>query len=696
MPRQTLNINGFGGINTSQDSYSIQDNQVFDGSNLDLEVPGIIKGVPSNGTALLVNYGEAIVSLGNVRDSGYIGYESSGYKRDLIYWDGVNFKYIEQFDGTNNKNSYMLMNQGNMLLSPGSDVAWESTECTILTRGGGAILATKDMTSSDPPIYAFRKLENTQWMSSPSIGINITAGFRAGLAACFNEGTKDLASSFSPSRLQILGVEFDTGSSGTDWLANTYYSFKVSVLYNTGEESNLSFENDIIDTPASDCAKVEIQFAWPGYKAGTTAADIDPRITGYRVYVGEGTAGNIGEHRLLYEGNVEDLTPDTTAGGSSSWRILSGSYLVLGDGTLVDSGGLVTYNTSGNTYEELTGIPENIYNDLNYNLACMGGAYNFVTNAEPRLSRAGYETGGVYSNYLFRSKEYRYNMFNWLQDYLVLPFKARALAYYNGKVWAMDELHIARINPGGMYIEDVFDVPGAHNREAVLVTDIGLFFANKIGAYMIDDANRIIELSEEIKYNNAGATYYWTSLMANFDTHKIKIGYDAIRKYVCFFGLIGAGGTKVLITWAFHIPSKRWTLIIPTLSTATDDWGVFPTLDGRIYISLDNSGTAGSTRALMGGGSTLACSGTTKCFLIDDVRDDKKFYVIFYEATSSGAGPTVKYAIDGSAASGTTITSNYKITGTRKGKYLNLNYALSAGETIKELGFIYKLLRGER
>lgn len=686
MPRQTLNINGFGGINTSQDTYSIGDNQVYNGSNLDLEVPGIIKGVPSNGSVLLVSYGGAIVSLGNVRDSGYIGYESSGYKRDLIYWDGVNFKYIEQFDGTNNKNSYMLMDQGNMLLSPGSDVAWESTECTIITTGSGAILATKDMTSSDPPIYAFRKLEATQWMASPSIGINITAGFRASKAACFNHSSP----SSTYAGLDISNISFynGTGSSRT-WDSTKLYNFKVSVLYNTGEESNLSGSDTTVIVGASDTELVELYLRWYGYQTGTIKADIDPRIVGYRIYVAEKPSDEkvLGEHRLLYEGNIEDLTVDTGYGGaSSSWTYAATYTQII----------LKFLNSQGNTYEELSGIPENIYSDLNYNLACAGGAYNFVTNAEPRLSDTGYETGGVYTNYVFRSKEYRYNMFNWLQDYLVLPFKARALAYYNGKVWAMDELHIARINPGGMYIEDVYDVPGAHNREAVLVTDIGLFFANKIGAYMIDDANRIIELSEEIKYNNAGATYYWTSLMANFDTHKIKIGYDAIRKYVCFFGLTGAGGTKVLITWAFHIPSKRWTLIIPTLSTATDDWGVFPTLDGRIYISLDNSGTAGSTRALMGGGSTLACSGTTKCFLIDDVRDDKKFYVIFYEATSSGAGPTVKYAIDGSATSGTTITTNYKITGTRKGKYLNLNYALSAGETIKELGFIYKLLRGER
>lgn len=692
MPRQTLNINGFGGINTSQDTYSIGDNQVYNGSNLDLEVSGIIKGVPSNGSVLLVSYGGAIVSLGNVRESGYIGYESSGYKRDLIYWDGTNFKYIEQFDGTNSKNSYMLMDQGNMLLSPGSDVAWKSTECTILTRGNGAILATKNMTSSDPPIYVFRKLESTQWMSSPSIGINMTAGFRACKAACFNNPK---ASSSNPGLIIGTGsIQWITGSGVAGWEGDKYYSFTVSILYSTGEESNLSFENSRTSTPISDREGVVLRLYWYGYQHDSIKGDIDPRITGFRVYVAEGAGeGEYGEHRLLFEGNVEDLTPDTGYTGTASWEDAATNVRTGDESSL---SGIRFFNNPGNTYEELSGIPENVYSDLNYNLACMGGAYNFVTNAEPRLSSAGYETGGVYANYLFRSKEYRYNMFNWLQDYLVLPFKARALAYYNGKVWAMDELHIARINPGGMYIEDVFDVPGAHNREAVLVTDIGLFFANKIGAYMIDDANRIIELSEEIKYNNAGATYYWTSLMANFDTHKIKIGYDAIRKYVCFFGLIGAGGTKVLITWAFHIPSKRWTLIIPTLSTATDDWGVFPTLDGRIYISLDNSGTAGSTRALMGGSSTLACSGTTKCFLIDDVRDDKKFYVIFYEATSSGAGPTVKYAIDGSAASGTTITSNYKITGTRKGKYLNLNYGLSAGETIKELGFIYKLLRGER
>lgn len=692
MPRQTLNINGFGGINTSQDSYSIQDNQVFDGSNLDLEVPGIIKGVPSNGTAMLVSYGGAIVSLGNVRESGYIGYESSGYKRDLIYWDGLNFKYIEQFDGTSNKNSYMLMNQGNMLLSPSSDVAWRTTECTILPRGNGAILATKKLVSDDPPIYAFRKLESTQWMSSPSIGLNVTAGFRACKAACFNNPSAD---SSNPGLIIGSGsIQWITGTGTAGWEGSKYYSFAVSVLYNTGEESNLSFENSRTSTPVSDSDGVVLRLYWYGYQHDSIKGDIDPRITGFRVYVAEAVAeGEYGEHRLLFEGNVEDLTPDTGYSGTASWTYTSTSVRT-GDETALS--GIRLFNNPGNTYEELSGIPEIIYSDLNYNLACQGGAYNFVTNAEPRLSRTGYETGGVYANYLFRSKEYRYNMFNWLQDYLVLPFKARALAYYNGKVWAMDEMHIARINPGGMYVEDVYKVPGAENREAVIVTDIGLFFCNKIGAYMIDDANRIIELSEEIKYNNSGSTYYWTSLMANYTTHKLKIGYDAVRKYVCFFGIIGTNPNTVFSCWAFHIPSKRWTFILPGVITVTDDWGVFPTLDGKIYMSGDVGGATGGTKALMGGTSTLTAAGTTKKFILDDIRDDKKFYVIFNEVSSSGTPPTIKYAIDGAAASGTAITSNYKITGTRKGKYLNLYYSLPTGASITELGFIFKLLRGER
>jgi len=209
---------------------------------------------------------------------------------------------------------------------------------------------------------------------------------------------------------------------------------------------------------------------------------------------------------------------------------------------------------------------------------------------------------------------------------------------------------------------------------------------------MIDDANRIIELSEEIKYNNSGSTYYWTSLMANYTTHKLKIGYDAVRKYVCFFGIIGTNPNTVFSCWAFHIPSKRWTFILPGVITVTDDWGVFPTLDGKIYMSGDVGGATGGTKALMGGTSTLTAAGTTKKFILDDIRDDKKFYVIFNEVSSGGTPPTIKYAIDGAAASGTAITSNYKITGTRKGKYLNLYYSLPTGASITELGFIFKLL----
>ena len=689
--RQTKVIPSFGGIVTSNGKYYMEDNQVYSGYNLDLENPAQIKALPTNAVTLLVSYGGASVSLTKVRQSSYIGYESSGYKRDLVYWDGTNFKYVELFDGTNGKNSYTLMNQGNMALSPSTDVAWTATNCSMVNQGVGVNIGIADSVSIGP-LFAWRKLESTQWLTSASVGINMTAGFRACRAACYNSSLYD--SSASPSRLVIgSSIQWITGTGATSWEGNKYYSFRVSVLYQTGEESNLSVTS-LTSTPVTDRAAVALTLRWYGYQHDSTNADIDPRIVGFRIYAAEAVVeGEWPEHRVIFEGNITDLTPDTGYTGSASWTHQA-TYICCGDGTLND-GLRLTYNP-GATYEQLTGIPENIYSDMSYNIAYQGGSYMYVTGASPRLDETGFSSNGNYKNYIFRSKEYRYNMFNWLEDYVVMPFKVRGMAFYNGKLWAMDENHIAKINIEGMFIEDVYEIPGIENKEALLVTDIGLFFCNDVGAYVITDAGQIVELSMDIKYNASSGSYYWgtiaTSTTSTYGGY--RIGYDGVKNYICFFGVVGSG-PYTMTAWAYHIPTKKWTYIIPSFAISTDDIGIFQSLDNRIYISSD-SAVYGTQKFISHASSYLTGRGTTKYFLGDDVRDDKKFYKIFYEASGS---PTIRYGIgvDATGGSGASVSStDFKIPSGRKGKYLSLDYVLSSGATITQLGFIYRLLRGER
>ena len=91
-----------------------------------------------------------------------------------------------------------------------------------------------------------------------------------------------------------------------------------------------------------------------------------------------------------------------------------------------------------------------------------------------------------------------YSIFDYINDFLTLKSKPTALANFNGRLYAFDEKNIYRINQQSLAIEDIYEGVGCTGKDSVVVTEYGMFFADRNGAYM-HNGQSPIKISEPIQ-----------------------------------------------------------------------------------------------------------------------------------------------------------------------------------------------------
>ena len=89
------------------------------------------------------------------------------------------------------------------------------------------------------------------------------------------------------------------------------------------------------------------------------------------------------------------------------------------------------------------------------------------------------------TSYIFVSKVGKFDVFDWLVDFIKLPTVPTALTSFSGRIYAFDELNTYRIRGGNeLFIEDIFEGVGCLNDDAVVSTDFGMFLADNKNIYM--------------------------------------------------------------------------------------------------------------------------------------------------------------------------------------------------------------------
>ena len=226
----------------------------------------------------------------------------------------------------------------------------------------------------------------------------------------------------------------------------------------------------------------------------------------------------------------------------------------------------------GATYSARTGLSEVLDTiKLKYGVSAEIDGYLFAGDCSHERIRNA-------SNMLFRSKPGMYSIWDYANDFLTLKSKPTALINFKGRLYAFDDNNIYRINQHSLTIEDVFEGVGCVGKDSVIVTEYGMFFADRNGAYMHDGVapQRISESIHQggdlTKFSGLGTDNIndvsWTSTVGNTLLRNPYVIFDAKTNAVLFIVDFKGNKTKangvVSVTksyiWCYTISSNRWDL----------------------------------------------------------------------------------------------------------------------------------------
>lgn len=440
-----------------------------------------------------------------------------------------------------------------------------------------------------------------------------------------------------------------TEHTGTGFFASgTIHNWKVSYIYDGVQESLLTSTDTIDTVGASDADYYTLKLNANSVVSNPNS--FNRRITGINIYRADSNDGiyaNIGLFRLVASLDINDSNWATGTGGEIYDRII----------TIYDYGTYYSYSAGGTvipsnpvTYNENTGISETLSSQIvNYSLSTAGNSYLFVGRCyKSELPDA--------ERYIFRSKSFRYDIFDWTTDFLVMPEAITALHFHDGKLFAFSLNKTYRINPDGLYIEDTFDDAGCQGQRAVHSNEYGMFFGNISNAWMYKQGT-FYPIGDAIRQSDIGKS--WTKTF-NFiiDTSPtladLIVTSDAKKGYVLFINERDVSGDKYF-AWAYHPQKKRWDAFAFGGYATSANGGAFKGKDGEVYLS-----NAAATYKLMRPSAsypanTQAWEWYSQELTFGETRQVKSLTMIKIDATGT---VSITYGVDGAtpATSGTTDT----------------------------------------
>jgi len=317
------------------------------------------------------------------------------------------------------------------------------------------------------------------------------------------------------------------------------------------------------NTPASGLARVDFTLRLRYATLGSTEV-LPRRVTRINLYRAEDINGSvrypykwydeqfgISDPLLFQSISVEQGSPSGPK--ESTWAAVgigagNGDYDSAND----DYYEIIVKDT-GVGYETFTGrtaLPLGLNNmQLHYGVSCIAESYHVVARCwHPDLKQI--------DSWIFKSKPYRYDTFDWSSDYLVLPAPPNALAYWMGKLYAFCDGRTYVINMVSFDIEDTIEGIGAAHKKAITITDRGMFWADTNNIYW-HDGNSINPIGNAIlrnQYNNDAA---WLSRSSNEIVSVYSPRYDSV---VFAFGDYQDFGALM-----FNVGNRTWSYITTDL-----------------------------------------------------------------------------------------------------------------------------------
>ena len=325
-----------------------------------------------------------------------------------------------------------------------------------------------------------------------------------------------------------IGVEFKEGSIA-------YY--KVSFTYDGFQESPLSDHTFDIEI-TKDCKFISLIVKVPN----AASFHINSRVTHINIY-------RKNELKTLYR-----LTKSISFNQKDDIFILTDNMYEY------------KFNDEGTTisYEGLNGISETLKHlTPNYALSCQLNDFLFVSKIYHKKIDNG-------SHILLRSKQGKFSIFDWSNDYLDLPMQPKAMASFANRIFLFDENNTYIVNPEGMYIEEKTEGVGILNSQSVVVTDDGMFFADRNNIYAHNGRNSV-PIGGPILYNHSRPEWQIGYLDAINKAESLgytpRVIYDSIKKSIYIIlqgftdadnGISGSYETNKTRIYSYSIDTKRW------------------------------------------------------------------------------------------------------------------------------------------
>ena len=289
--------------------------------------------------------------------------------------------------------------------------------------------------------------------------------------------------------------------------------------------------NDIMETPLSDTTLIKSN---DGSARTITVTIADTSIVPVIF-----TAINI------YHASSED---EAGTGPEGYYRLVKtitlkdNSFSVSGDGRAYV---FVDTSLGGVSYETNTGIPESIaYVSLKYALSCTCGSELFITRVtHPSLPDA--------QTMVFKSKPFRFGMFNWVEEYLKLPCVPVAMKSWNGRVYIFGETDCYIVNPQSMNVEQKIPGLGTLGQNSVGETPLGLVVANAQSVWLLGE--KLTEIGRPILETMVPDILYWNDL--SFANMKPWVIYST--KYNAVFIIVEDTDTYAFV---FFFSVGQWSL----------------------------------------------------------------------------------------------------------------------------------------
>ncbi len=647
MPRERFAITDFGGIIKRADAEDIPDNAASDSNNIDGDAPeGYCQAIPIALTKPNLNnlcQASRLFEWIKTKDSLW----------NLVHVDAANINVMADFYHTTAPTAGM------------TPVACAATSMVSHNEEVHVAVGNDGVTAASAPNW-------TGYCDYAQFG-GSTLGWKS-LSAV-------LARPTYTTDYTISTITPHTSAGSNIFDVTKTYQYNISAVYDGLQESPLgsSFQSITLSgIPDADYLTMTITIVG--------VASLNPRITGYKLYRREvdvilGTAGG---DKTLWKLQCEFNATATVAyvdrnGSNISWGTSGADKTVI----------YVDNNTDlYSSYEEQTGMPETLTSsDVYYILNTDLNAFHFVAGC----TKTGLPDASMM---MFRSKQYRYDMFDWTNDYLKLPTVPTAIKAYNGKIWVFDENNCYRINPEGMYIEDPTAGVGCLSQRSITVTDYGMFWCDIKNSYW-HDGEKIIPIGNAIKSEIVSGAHWHGFNADNVLGHQgltPVVVFHAPKNTILFIIPDYAALNGESNVWAFHVQKKRWDkwLAFTSAPASTVGFGAFSGRLGEVYVS-----TGTSLVEALGGATWRAFYWVSKILDFDQPARQKVFYKLNTDNTTTTAAPTFTYGKDRAVPTSSLTGGEFKSGGDYEvGKLMQIeiNEATGYGNIVRSIEILLRKL----